>query len=142
MKCPACENNLTEIVTEAITVDVCEGGCGGIWFDRFELHHVDEPTETIDEILLNIHKNEQIQVDDAKKRHCPRCQNIVMMRHYFSVKKEVLVDECPKCGGYWLDAGELPKIRNEFSSEAAREAAADEYFSQVFKQYGIAKETK
>ncbi|MFB2922740.1 MULTISPECIES: zf-TFIIB domain-containing protein [Aerosakkonema] len=37
MKCPACENNLTEIVTEAITVDVCEGGCGGIWFDRFEL---------------------------------------------------------------------------------------------------------
>ena len=137
MKCPACENQLTQIVAGSITVDACEGGCGGVWFDRFELEKVDEPHERAGEVLLNIEKNPQINVDEAKKRRCPRCMNVVMMRHFFSVKRQVLVDECPKCGGFWLDAGELAKIRNEFSSERAKEAAAEEYFSEIIQEYGM-----
>ena len=31
----------------------------------------------------------------------------------FSAKRRVEVDECPGCGGCWLDAGELEKIREE-----------------------------
>ena len=47
-----------------------------------------------------------------------------MQRHYFSVKRQVEVDECPACGGFWLDAGELVAIRELFGSEEeAREAA-------------------
>jgi Zn-finger nucleic acid-binding protein len=28
------------------------------------------------------------------------------------------VDQCPNCGGYWLDAGELEKIRAEKAAAA------------------------
>ncbi len=42
MKCPACGNALTEKTVDPITLDVCQGGCGGIWFDNFELQKVDE----------------------------------------------------------------------------------------------------
>ena len=41
MKCPACYNELTPRRAGQITVDVCDGGCGGIWFDNFELKRVD-----------------------------------------------------------------------------------------------------
>jgi Zn-finger nucleic acid-binding protein len=34
-------------------------------------------------------------------------------RHFFSAKRRIEVDECPNCGGYWLDAGELAQIRAE-----------------------------
>jgi len=39
--CPVCANILTTTAGR-ITVDACEGGCGGIWFDRYELMRVDE----------------------------------------------------------------------------------------------------
>jgi uncharacterized protein len=38
MKCPACFNELTQLQVGSLVVDVCQGGCGGIWFDAFELH--------------------------------------------------------------------------------------------------------
>ncbi|MHC4128909.1 MAG: TFIIB-type zinc ribbon-containing protein [Planctomycetota bacterium] len=40
MNCPVCENSLAEKTVESITVDVCEGGCGGIWFDNYEFEKV------------------------------------------------------------------------------------------------------
>lgn len=132
MKCPACENDLTQVRVGDITVDVCKGGCGGIWFDLFEIKKVDEPHESAGQLLLDVEKNEKLTIDQNKKRRCPKCVDIVMMRHFFSVKKQVTVDECPGCGGYWLDVGELGMIRNEFSTEGERKKAAEAYFSEVF----------
>ena len=63
---------------------------------------------------------------------CPKCDDVVMMRHFFSVKKQVELDECPACAGVWLDCGELAKIRTLFDSEQQRHKAAEEYFSEVF----------
>jgi len=54
------------------------------------------------------------------------------MRHFFSVKRQVTVDECPNCGGHWLDPGELRTIRTEYATEGDRKQAASEYFSEVF----------
>ena len=54
------------------------------------------------------------------------------MRHFFSDKKKVEVDECPGCGGFWLDAGELANIRSLFETEEQRHKAAQEYFAEVF----------
>ncbi len=132
MKCPACEYKLTQMAVGDITVDVCQGGCGGIWFDRFELQKVDEPHESAGEALLDIERNEEVVVDHSKRRKCPKCHNLIMMRHFYSVKMKVEVDECPGCGGYWLDVGELAMIRKEFNTEEERRRAAEEYFSEVF----------
>ncbi len=122
MKCPACFNELTPFQVGDLTVDVCQGGCGGIWFDAFELQQVDEEQETAGEPLLNIQRDERLIVDKTRRRECPRCEGVKLHRHFYSAKRRVEVDECPGCGGYWLDAGELASIREE----KAQAASADE----------------
>ena len=62
MQCPACGNRMTEVKTGDITVDACTGGCGGLWFDHFELRKVDEPTQSAGESLLNIPQNPKVKV--------------------------------------------------------------------------------
>jgi Zn-finger nucleic acid-binding protein len=113
MKCPACFNELTTRRAGGIAVDVCRGGCGGIWFDAFELQKIDELSEPEGEALLNIERDEAVIVDQSLKRACPRCSDVKLQRHFFSAARRVQVDECPNCGGYWLDAGELALIRTE-----------------------------
>ena len=113
MKCPACRNELTPFRVRDLTVDVCQDGCGGIWFDAFELQKVDEDSETAGQPLLHIRRDQSLVVDASRKRECPRCAGIKLRRHFFSAKRRVEVDHCPGCAGYWLDAGELALLRAE-----------------------------
>ena len=52
-----------------------------------------------------------------------------MVRHFRSVKGQIVVDECYACGGIWLDQGELKQIRDQFPDDESRHQAAREYFS-------------
>ena len=132
MDCPACGLSLTPLSADELTVDACEGGCGGIWFDHYELRRADEPTETLGNGLLHVARDPAFVVDPDKRYVCPSCTDgVVMMRHFWSVKREITIDECPECGGIFLDHGELARIRAEFPSHAAKEAAADGYFAGV-----------
>ncbi|HTO24759.1 MAG TPA: zf-TFIIB domain-containing protein [Gaiellaceae bacterium] len=129
MNCPACSHALTPLSVGELTVDACEGGCGGVWFDHYELRKVDEPSEALGDQLLDVQRDPSVVVDPSKRYDCPKCNDgVVMMRHFWSVRREITIDECPECGGIFLDAGELAKIRTEFPSHEAKEAAADSYF--------------
>ncbi len=132
MDCPACNNSLNQIKAGSVLVDVCDEGCGGLWFDSHELNQVDESHEAAGEHLLKITRHPDVQVDLHKKRSCPKCDGVIMMKHFMSTRHEIEVDECPNCGGFWLDAGELGQIRNQFESEAEREQAAKKVFSDTF----------
>lgn len=134
MNCPACDNVMEEVVVEDITVDVCKQGCGGLWFDQFELQKVDEPHESAGESLLQIKMEASAAAGPSQRRECPKCEGITMIRHFHSIKKEVEVDECPNCGGFWLDSGELGRIRSQYSSDAERKEAAKDYFEKIFGQ--------
>jgi Zn-finger nucleic acid-binding protein len=120
IKCPACFNALTSVQVGTVNVDVCRA-CGGIWFDAFELQRVDEEHETAGDWLLQVEREPRIQVDTQRKRECPRCEGVKLKRRFYSPRRQVEIDECPGCGGYWLDAGELEKIREE--TETARQEA-------------------
>ncbi len=111
MKCPACFNELTEFTIGGVTVDACEGGCAGIWLDAFELNRLDEPHEVAGDTVLHLQRDPALVIDHQRRRDCPRCGNIKLMRQLFSPQVRVEVDHCPQCAGYWLDAGELEKIR-------------------------------
>ena len=84
MECPVCGNGLTQMAAGGITVDACAGGCGGIWFDRYELMRVDESYESAGEMLLDIERDRNLSVDRTKRLRCPRGGAAVMMRHFFS----------------------------------------------------------
>jgi len=117
-----------------VTVDVCRGGCGGVWFDNFELKKVDENFEPADDGLLDVECDPSIIVDHDARRGCPKCPDIIMMRHHFSVRRDIEVDHCPRCAGYFLDHGELDAIREQFGSEEDRRAAARETFGDLFNE--------
>lgn len=133
MKCPGCANTLSAVSVENLTVDMCKSnGCGGIWFDQFELERTDD-ADRIGEELVAMQDSEAKHCSTVdQKRDCPKCAGVKLLRHYFSVKQEVLVDECPSCGGIWLDAGELKKIRSEFNTPEEKEAATKKYLASMF----------
>ena len=133
MNCPACGTAMTEIAAGDVKVQACKGGCGGLWFDEWTLGKVDQPDQSAGESLLNIAQNESLKVDQSQRRKCPR-DSVVMMRHFWSVKRDVVVDECPKCEGIFLDPGELAAIRADYKSDAERHKAADAYYSEMFDQ--------
>ncbi|WP_051327520.1 zf-TFIIB domain-containing protein [Desulfatibacillum aliphaticivorans] len=132
MKCPACGRELTEMTAGDVKVDACQNGCGGIWFDRFELKKLADPRESDGESLLELNRDPEVSVDLEARKKCPACADMVMMRHFFSPKKAVEVEECPQCGGHWLDCGELGEIRSWKLSDKERFEATQEYFSEIF----------
>lgn len=133
MDCPACGKTLQEVTVGNVTVDVCKGGCGGIWFDRFELGKIDEADEAGGEELLGVERSPDVTVDLEARRNCPKCDNVVMMQHLHNIGSKVIVDECPTCGGYWLDAGELSAIRTGPDEEERRELM-DTHITELFGQ--------
>ncbi len=136
MKCPVCNNNLKQVKAVDVIVDACKGGCGGIWFDQSELKKFDEPHESDGGVLLDIERDYSIKVDHSAKRKCPKCHDIVMFKHFFCIKREVEVDECHNCAGYWLDYGELSLIRGQYNTEKERNKAISEYLDEIVaKEY-------
>jgi Zn-finger nucleic acid-binding protein len=110
MKCPSCKNPLREKGAGGMTLDVCYGGCGGIWFDATELERVSASAAS------TLHTIWNVPVSDVKltePRLCPRCPELILERKWFSDLKKVEIDQCAKCGGIWLDAGEFTRIYEE-----------------------------
>jgi Zn-finger nucleic acid-binding protein len=111
MKCPACKEPLREKSASGMTLDLCYGGCGGIWFDATELERVDARAAT------TLHTIWQGPVGPivplSEPRLCPRCPERALERKWFSNLEKVEIDQCPACGGIWLDAGEFSRIYDE-----------------------------
>src|SRR5213592_1231650 len=132
MNCPACGTAMTEVAVSDVKIQACKGGCGGLWFDEWTLRKVDQPDQSAGEALLHIEQNAAVKLDPEKRRNCPRDAGIVMMRHFWSVKRDVVVDECPKCEGIFLDPGELAEIRSDYKSDGDRHKAAQAYYREMF----------
>jgi len=116
MNCPACANELTAQNVNGISLNICADGCGGIWFDWPELSKFDEQ-QNPGPALLSTHRNEDQIINQSRRFSCPHCSDIVMARHFISVIEDVLVDECPCCGGFWLNGDELDEIRHQSEDE-------------------------
>lgn len=111
MNCPTCNIPLSEVSIEQIQLDVCKEGCGGIWFDRFELQKMDEQHEFTDANLLEVLSIESpANYDQSEKRECPKCKGIVMMKHFFSKKLKLIIAQNVQVIG--LTRGNYLKLGN------------------------------
>ena len=141
MRCPVCENALAERAVAGVTVDVCKGGCGGIWFDQSELEKLDEMSESAGSMLLQMEREPDVLVDHVKPRNCPGCGSL-LRRRFYTPKRLVEVDECPSCGGFWLDAGELAMIRSQYHMLDRRKPEAQAYCYELFHADFVALERR
>src|SRR5947209_18638068 len=93
-----------------MTVDICYGGCGGIWFDANELQRMSARA------AASLHTIWQAPIKNTRgteARYCPRCLEHALERKWFSDQKTVEIDQCSQCGGVWLDAGEFSRVYEE-----------------------------
>lgn len=110
MKCPACKGPLLQKNAPGMTLDICYGGCGGIWFDANELDRVEARAASS---LHRVWQSKQEKRPLTEPRPCPRCPDQNLERKQFSETAKVDIDQCPKCGGIFLDDGEFSIIYKE-----------------------------
>jgi Zn-finger nucleic acid-binding protein len=53
-----------------------------------------------------------------------------MARHSFGPAGEVCAAECPRCGGVWLERGELSRVRQAFVLSGLREEATRRWLAE------------
>ncbi|NIP99280.1 MAG: hypothetical protein GWM98_01735, partial [Nitrospinaceae bacterium] len=118
MKCPSCENPLTSQSTAGVKVMTCRRGCGGLWFDGREIQKLQERLPGAGAALLPVERPAGVYIFRDIQHPCPRCVSTLLYRHCFSKTFQYEVDQCARCGGFWVDPGTLPEIASETSPEA------------------------
>ncbi len=139
MDCPVCKNTMVEKDFGGVMVDVCANGCKGMWFDWLELSKLDETHEGAGQALAEALMSERVKDDGRDRIACPKCQK-PMLPHLYQSSKEVTVDECYLCGGFFLDAGELKIIKESFMSEEERDSFVQSLINSDVPEYSEAIE--
>lgn len=111
MKCPRCAAALARVRIGGVDTDVCEQ-CGGLWLDRNELARFDRPEAAFgDALVAHLQQFPAALLDHSVRLRCPHHLDAVLSRRPYSSRVRVEMDQCPQCGGIWLDADELAHIR-------------------------------
>jgi len=114
MKCLRCETVELEIQAlgegaDVVEVDVCPS-CRGIWLDAAELAKID------DNFFVDVERMELLKATPApgdRGLSCPRCAKApALEKVHPRGHKNLVIDTCPACHGFWLDRGELEKVRD------------------------------
>jgi len=62
--------------------------------------------EAIEKLREKMKVAEEAKVAGTSSMHCPRCDGNLKESKF----EDVLIDTCDKCGGVWLDSGELAQL--------------------------------
>lgn len=138
MECPACSSELVETKAAGIEIDICSNGCGGVWFDRDEITRFDEAHELLPQDILSAKRSSEYTLNPFPRK-CPRCSEQHLMRQSYDPKNPVEIDACWRCGGIWLDIGELEAIRK---GGGDREAAGNAFLKSSIDLCSFAQEKK
>jgi hypothetical protein len=62
--------------------------------------------EAIEKLRAKMQVAEEAKAAGLSSMKCPRCDGTLSESKF----EEVLIDTCDKCGGVWLDSGELEQL--------------------------------
>jgi Zn-finger nucleic acid-binding protein len=111
IECPRCAATLVRVRVGGVETDVCEE-CGGLWLDRNELGRFDRPELAFgDALVAHLQQFPAQLLDHTIRLRCPQHRDVTMLRRPYAAHARVEIDQCPQCGGVWLDADELASIR-------------------------------
>jgi len=107
MNCPKCQKEpLKRVDEDGIELDYCQK-CGGIWFDENELDAVLGKHKKVS--FDKIKNDSTAMTTDYQIAMCPVC-SVAMKK---APEGGIMLDQCPKCNGIWLDGGEYNRLRHE-----------------------------
>lgn len=133
LKCPGCGAKLVEVYAEAtygrvLLLEQCEG-CGGVWFDRWELHFVkDAALKSLHEVDLSAFKSLANIEGIHGKNLCPKCEEELLPFIDPMLPKDATIKRCDRCSGLWLNRGDLRKYashRETYRGASAKNGTAE-----------------
>jgi len=92
-----------------ITIDVCPT-CAGIWFDKDELLHITQLDPEALPQLDEMYRPVVHSYDPPWEKLCPVCHNTRLRQYNYLYTSNIELDECPECGGIWVENSELAKM--------------------------------
>lgn len=114
MKCLRCKSEDLVVkkhvgLSSQLDIDVCPA-CQGTWLNSESLHKIN------DGFFINL---EEIAFDAANPTdedpalNCSQCSGSPVLRKVSPPgHPDLVIDVCPSCKGFWLDAGEVEKMRD------------------------------
>lgn len=131
MRCPSCSSQLEEKKVNNLILDICQSGCGGIWFDAGELEKIDDTSENVPKEILRPIKNQNVVIDRSKQRNCPKCSSSPLNNNAYNEQYHIEIDNCLTCGGIWLDLGEIETLRSHNTSQTERTSIINAFMEKV-----------
>lgn len=124
--CPGCGGALGGVRAGAnygrvLLLDQC-AGCGGVWFDRWELHFA-MPASLLK--LREMDEDSFLAANGAKKGtgECPKCERELSPFTDPMLPKDAEIERCERCNGLWLNRGGLEKYARHKAGFAGKGAA-------------------
>src|SRR3954452_19972414 len=112
--CPRCHSPLKDADYEGVRVATC-AGCDGHWMGAEQLKQIVDTRE-------NLWEAEALEAWREMPAHrvplhresgalgCPACGE-PMEAYNYAADTGIILDRCRRCGGIWLDGGELDKVQ-------------------------------
>lgn len=117
MDCPRTKTPLKKVNVGSVPVFISET-CGGVFLKNQSLKNFECAKSKRGKVLVEHLAQFHTELnDEAERIRCPSCIDVVMLRRYYSPLHIVEIDECPGCGGIWLDTGELAKLQSLMLNE-------------------------
>ena len=119
--CPVDDFTLAVENYEGVEIDRCPH-CRGVWLDAGELEAVqdnqesdfrDVPGSKLDMVTAAVG---MAKAASEVERNCVRC-NSGLTRKEYAPSSQIMIDNCPKGHGMWLDAGELSRLQQFYENE-------------------------
>jgi len=125
--CPECEREMREVTLQTslgtfVKIDQCPG-CGGIWFDAWELYTLGPSPEYEKLNPPDIEKLRE-KFPSEGKFLCPRCGIPLVKIQDSNLPEEINLRRCSFCGGIWLNYLDF-KIYQEWRCEKSIKYAVE-----------------
>jgi len=110
MECPRDGAVLEAKPLGGVSVETCPR-CGGMFLRHGELNEIAHTTRG-DVEGATVDHDSFAHPDDHESLSCPN-DGSTMAKVDFNVDTAIILDYCGRCGGFWVDADELPRIEAE-----------------------------
>ncbi|MBI3892309.1 MAG: zf-TFIIB domain-containing protein [Candidatus Wallbacteria bacterium] len=105
--CPRCFAPMVEVAVSWVYIDRCEK-CRGQYFDAGELEDLQRMDERARQWVADQEAPRPCDSANGHSLDCPGCG--APMQTFFLAAAKLLVDNCGRCKGTWLDAGEIDRL--------------------------------
>ena len=133
MRCPSCGS--AELTAGDEPGLLACASCRGLLLEKGQLDRLAGP-HSGDLEFSTLDLDSGTHADGSPQLDCPACDGGAMAKVEFNIHTGIILDHCSSCGSFWLDHGELTRIRQEVEElEAADEAVRDPLFLALAKAF-------